>query len=103
MASKYSLAFSNAAKKDLEKLFNYISNELSNPSAASRLIDEIGKALRNIQVFPMSSPNINNEFVNDQTLRKLFVRSYIVFYRVKNNVIQVVRVLHATSNYQSIL
>ena len=53
--------------------------------------------------FPESCPYINNEYVKDKSLRKLIVNNYIAFYRVRDNEIQVVRVLYGMRNYEVLL
>ena len=91
------------AQKDLENIFDYIANVLNNPKAAFDLANEFQKSLENAQIFPQSYPSINNEYIKDKTLRKIFVNNYIVFYRFDFNALIVVRVLYGMSNYQEIL
>ena len=103
MASKLSLKIFPLAQADMEGIFAYIAVELKNPTAAIKQIDDFENAFDNICAFPESCPLIDNEFVNDKSLRKLIVNNYIAFYRIKGSEIQVVRVLYGMSNYQDIL
>lgn len=103
MASDYRLRIFPLAQADLESIFRYISTELKNPTAAINLIDEFGKAFDNVCAFPKSCPFVYNEYVKDGTLRKLVVNNYIAFFRVKDDEIQVVRVLYGMRNYQDLL
>jgi addiction module RelE/StbE family toxin len=96
---KYSLRIYPKAKKDLEDIFSYISTELLNYKAALDLIKKFEEALNNICYFPELCPLIDNEFVKDNTIRRLVVNNYNVFYRFINNEIQVVRVLSSMNNY----
>lgn len=96
---KYSLRIYPKAKKDLEDIFSYISNELLNYKAALDLIEKFEEALNNICYFPELCPLIDNEFVKDNTIRRLVVNNYNVFYRFINNEVQVVRVLSSMNNY----
>lgn len=91
------------ARLDMEQIFDYIAVKLCNPQAAIRLINDFEKAFENVCLFPESYPYINNEYVKDKTLRKLIVNNYIAFYRVKDNEIQVVRVLYGMRNYEALL
>lgn len=91
------------ARHDLEEIFEYVSNTLINYMAATKLIEEFEEAFQRISLFPEICPLIRNDNVDDKTLRKLLVDNYIVFYRVKNKEIQVVRVLHGMRNYEDIL
>ena len=103
MASKYQLNIFPMAQADMEQIFQYIALELCNPTAALGQINDFERALDNVCAFPESCPYIRNEYVKDKTLRKLVVNNYIVFYRVKNEEIQVVRVLYGMRNYEAFL
>lgn len=87
----------------MEQIFNYIAVELCNPTAAIGQINDFEKAFENVCSFPESCPYINNEYVKDKSLRKLIVNNYIAFYRIKDNEIQVVRVLYGMRNYEALL
>ena len=63
-----------------------------------------------IKIYPLAQQDmdeifnyISNEYVKDQSLRKIIVNNYIAFYRIKDDEIQIVRVLYAMSNYQELL
>ncbi len=91
------------ARLDMEQIFDYIAVELCNPTAAIGQINDFEKAFENVCTFPESCPYINNEYVKDKSLRKLIVNNYIAFYRIKDNEIQVVRVLYGMRNYEPFL
>ena len=101
MPNKYVLKIFLKAQRDIESIYLYISKVLFNEKAASEFSNELEAALKTVCDFPESFPLINNEFVDDPTVRKLLVKKYIVFYRLNNNEIQVIRVLHGMSNYYS--
>ena len=101
--NKYQLKIFPMARLDMEQIFDYIAVELCNPTAAIGQINDFEKAFENICTFPESCPYINNEYVKDKSLRKLIVNNYIAFYRVRDNEIQVVRVLCGMRNYEPFL
>ena len=103
MANKYNLQIFPLAQLDMEQIFEYISVELCNPTAAINQINDFEKAFENVCTFPESCPYINNEYVKDKSLRKLIVNNYVAFYRIKNHEIQVVRVLYGMRNYEALL
>ncbi len=102
-SKKYQLKIFPLARLDMEQIFEYIAGELCNPTAAIGQINDFEKAFENVCSFPESQPLINNEYVKDKSLRKMVVNNYIAFYRVKDNEIQVVRVLYGMSNYEILL
>ena len=101
--NKYQLKIFPLAKLDMEQIFEYIAVELCNPTAAIGQINDFEKAFENVCIFPESHPYINNEYVKDKSLRKLIVNNYIAFYRIRDNEIQVVRVLYGMRNYEELL
>ena len=101
--NKYQLKIYPLAQLDMEQIFDYIAVELCNPTAAIGQINDFEKAFNNVCTFPESQPYINNEYVKDKSLRKLIVNNYMVFYRVRDNEIQVVRVLYGMRNYEGLL
>ena len=103
MTNKFTLKIFPLAKLDMEQIFNYIAIELSNPAAAIKQINDFESAFKNICDFPESCPYINNEYVKDKSLRKLVVNNYIAFYRIKNNEIQLIRVLYSMRNYEQLI
>lgn len=101
--NQYQLKIFPFAQLDMEQIFDYISVELCNPTAAIGQINDFEKAFENVCAFPESCPYIKNEYVRDKTLRKLIVNNYVAFYRIRDKEIQVVRVLYGTCDYESIL
>lgn len=91
------------ARLDMEQIFDYVAVDLCNPTAALGLINDFEKAFANVCAFPESCPIINNEYVKDKSLRKLVVNHYIAFYRIRENEIQVIRVLYGMRNYEMLL
>ena len=103
MGNKLKLLIYPAAQEDMEQIFSYISEKLCNPTAAIKQIEDFENALDNVCLFPQSCPLTENEYVKDRTLRKLVVNNYIVFYRVKNEEIQVIRVIYGMRDHVKIL
>ena len=92
-----------SASKDIENIYNYISLDLANPIAANNFIVDLSDTFEKIVMFPKMYPIIDNPFIKDKLVRKALVKSYIVFYKVAVNEIQVLRVLYSRSNYQTLL
>lgn len=103
MKNKFKLKIFPLAQRDIEEIFDYIAIKLCNPTAAIRLINDFEEAFEIVCLFPESCTCVNNEYIKDKTLRKLIVDSYIAFYRIMNNEIQVIRVLYGMRDYEAIL
>ncbi len=103
MENKFALYLSPKASKDLEEIYLYILNVLKNLSAADNLMEEFHKTFSNLVDFPFMYPATNNVFSKNQDLRKIVIKNYFVFYRVREKRIEIVRILSSLLDYQNIL
>ena len=103
MESSYILKISELAREDLDGYSKYISVNLSNPQAAKKFITDIEIALQNLLFFPFSCPLLDNNLVKKNGVRKLLVNRFLVFYKVEVNIIEILRIMHSTRNYQDII
>ena len=101
--NQYQLKIFPLARLDMEQIFEYIAVELGNPAAAIGQIDDFERAFETVCAFPESCPMINNKYVKDKSLRKLIVNHYIAFYRIKNDEVQVVRVVYGMRDFEALL
>lgn len=103
MENNFEVVIFPLAQADMEEIFNYISNNLKNKIAAGKLINDFKRTIEIIRLFPESFPLINNEYVNDKNIRKVSLKNYIIFYRIVNYEIQIIRVLHGLQKYEKLL
>lgn len=103
MGNNYDLVLFPTAVEDMEKIFEYIAVDLSNPIAAIKMIDSFNKAFENICFFPESYPLTKNEFLENKNFRKAIVKKYIIFFTVEKNEIKVYRVIYGMRNLEKLL
>ena len=101
--NNFSLKITKIAKNDLENIFKYISIELANKTAAENLINIFKRRFNDLCIFPISYPLCSNEFIKYKTIRKLIVQKYIVFYKVEQKDVVIIRVLHELMDFINIL
>lgn len=80
MACKWTYQFTQKAKSDLDSIVSYISVELSNPKAASDLLEKLQGVIEEARSFPASGAPVINEFLETNEVRKKFAGNYIVYY-----------------------
>ena len=87
------------AEQDIGDIWDYIADD--NIEAADRVLDALDNALHRIA----KNPGIGHmrEELADRRHRFLLVYSYLVVYRSEAKPLQVIRVLHAARDVQSIL
>ena len=103
MENSFVVVLSPKPKKDLEEVYLYIFQVLKNPKAADNLMEEFQSVFVNLLNFPFMYQITNNKFTKNQDIRKIVVKNYLVFYRVKGKRIEIIRVLSSLINYQNVL
>lgn len=99
----YNIVFSPEAIKDLEETKTYITEELCNEQAAVKIVSKILKDIRMLSQFPESAPLLSSIVDFDTNYRFLVCGNYIAFYRLGENEVRVLRILHARRNFMQIL
>ena len=87
------------AKQDVNDIWDYIAND--NIEAADRVLD----ALDNAMIRLATNPGIGHwrDELTDKRHRFLLVYSYLIVYRHATKPLQIIRVLHAARDVQSML
>ena len=94
---KYQLT--RSAKRDLEKIYDYIAED--NVRAAGRMIERFSTAFRKLA----ETPGLGHlrEDLTSEPFRFWAVGPYLIVYLEKSEPLQILRVIHAARDVQSIL
>lgn len=90
--------FTPAATADLEGIWLTIA--VDNPRAADRVIDEIHGKTEQLRDFPKSGqrrPEI------DENARALVYGDYLILYRVANDSVDIIRIVHGARDRTALL
>jgi toxin ParE1/3/4 len=85
------------AEKDLDQISDYIAND--NPQAALRLLGRIEERCQRLAEMPETG-RARDELA--EGLRSGIVGNYVIFYRLDDEGIQVIRVLHGSRDLPSL-
>ena len=101
----YQLEYLPIAMQDMVEISRYISYELLNPTAASKLADEMIKVAEDIVAFPYSRPVHITPKSLKQEYRRLAVKNYVMFYWVDETEKKIViaRVIYARRDFDKLL
>ena len=91
------------AMDDLEEIWTYISDELSNPSAARNTIDGILKAVERLKVFSGAGAVLTFSDGINSGYRFVKYGNYLAFYRVIESDVFVDRIIYGKRDYMSVL
>ena len=100
---KYGVEYSKEAKQDLIEIKKYIKEILHQPKAAQKITCGIIKQIDSLKENPKIYSIIDGNMLDKLQIRKFIVYNYIVFYRLKNNRIQIIRVLYGRRNWINLL
>jgi addiction module RelE/StbE family toxin len=101
----YHLKIVPAAMDDLDDIYSYITNHLSNEDAAIHLMDRIESNIKRLKKFPLSCSLVRDDILREKGYRKLIIDHYVVFYLVDETKKQVniMRVLYGKRKYEDLL
>ena len=98
---KYKVLIFPAAKQDLQELIDYINEPSSFDD--STLYDQIVEHAASLAELPFRYPLMKNPVLRAKGYRVLVVHSYLVFYVVMGDVVQIRRILHGKRQYGFLL
>ena len=93
------ILYSPKSRKDLDRIFDYIHDDLNNPIAAEKIVKGILNKISELKEYPQLGSvwylenNINSGF------RFLKYDNYIIFYQITKETILIVRILHRLQDY----
>ena len=100
---KYNIVYSKESKQDLIGIKQYIKYNLQEPDIAQKLISKMREEIDNLKYNPEIYSIINDDLIKRLEIRKMIVNNYIVFYRVKKDNIEIVRIMYGRRNWINLL
>lgn len=82
---QYKVKFLDEAENDILRVASYISNELYNPNAATKLIKNMRKLANGLKEMPRRHPVYEAYAPLKQEFRKIVVGNYVMFYFINDN------------------
>lgn len=101
----YKVEYLPIAQQDIADIATYIARNLSNPTAAEKLVSEMVSAASKLVDFPYIYPTFTPIKPLAHEFRKLIVKNYIMFYWVEEDkkVVTIARVIYARRDYERLL
>ena len=100
---KYNIEYSMESKQDLIDIKRYIKYNLQEPNTAQKLITKIKREIDSLKDNPEMYSIIDDDIIKRFKIRKLVIDNYIVFYRINDENIQIVRVMYGRRNWITLL
>ena len=93
------LIWTQSAQSDLQNIFNYIEED--SEVQATLFLDELISQPENLIEFPNLGRIVPE--IGVKSIRELVFESYRIIYRVKNKLIEILRVIHSRRNLHLII
>ncbi len=103
MDKVYTLSYLPMFEQDVAVVRDYIANDLQNPIAALRLIDDTERAIKKRLKNPLGFEPYRSAKDRTQPYYRINIRSYAVFYVVIGNVMEVRRFVYSRRNLPEIV
>lgn len=97
------LKYTPEAIRDLQETRDYIGKVLHNPKAAKRIIESILEQCESLKEYPNLGISFCGRLDEETDLRYLICERQLVFYRIAEDRILVVRILDGRTDYLKIL
>ena len=91
---KYQLRYLPLFEQDLIQTVRYISNELQNPDAAEKLLDDIERAILKRLDNPLAFEPFQSIKRRALPYYRIYIRNYAIYYVVTDGVMEVRRLLY---------
>lgn len=98
---KYTVRLYPRAYRDLDGIYAYIAEQLSEPAVAARMIDALEEAIFSLEAFPERGSARRVGAYANQGYRQIFVKNYVIVYRVlkESKEVHIVTVRYAPSQF----
>jgi len=90
-------------QQDLDSITDYITYTLEAPKAASNLLDELEKSIKDLKMFPLAHRLYRPIKPILTEYRVLTVKNYLVFYVVLEKTIEIHRIIYKKRNLSQLL
>lgn len=82
-SNKYRSVIIKQAEEDIAETLEYISKNLSNPTAAGNLLTDIIDTIDRITMFPYAMPTLKSEIIESSAeYRRAEVNNFVLIYKV---------------------
>lgn len=97
----YTVKLYSRAYADLDQIYGYIAHSLLEPGAAEHLVGELEEAIFSLEQLPERGALRRIGAYANRGYRQLFVKNYVIIYRVleKEKEVHIVTIRYAPSQF----
>ncbi len=97
----YTVKLYPRAYRDIEDVYRYIAEKLSEPTVAENMINDFEKAIYSLEQMPERCPERQIGIYANRGYRQMFVKNYVIIYRVikEGKEVHIITVRYAPGNF----
>ena len=101
----YKIRIMKPAQIEMRETYQYIAEDLQNPTAASRRITLIDEAIQSLKKNPTRFPLVRDDYLASKGYRMIVVKNHLVFFVVREEAkaVSVMRVLYGRRDWLRML
>ena len=103
MEKKYKIKYLPLFYNDLDQITDYIIYKLNNEIAANNFVNELENEIKKRAYNSEAYEKYISTRKRKNTYYKIYVKNYIVFYTVKDNIMEVRRILYSRRNFDKLI
>ncbi|MBI4682920.1 MAG: type II toxin-antitoxin system RelE/ParE family toxin [Nitrospirae bacterium] len=101
MKKKYKIKYLPVAQRDLVEIIEYIKTD--SPLSAYKFFDRFDKSVVKLEDFPFMGQIPKDNRLHRLKYRIFVIDSYLIFYVVKDAIVEIRRILHGKRRYSFLL
>lgn len=99
----YKIIVTASAEKDLNDIADYIAFGLKEPETALKQIKRIADKIYELETMPKKYAVLADEYLSSRGYRMSKCDNYLIFYRIEERKVYIIRVLYSRREWTEIL
>jgi len=99
----YQLKYLPIARRDLQDLVDYIAYDLEVPEVALKMLPTLETEILSLQENPFRGSIYSSSRKSNCQYRKIFVKNYVIFYLIFENIVEIQRVFYNGRNMNKLI
>lgn len=101
--NKYTIKYTETFVKQFNNILKYFIYKLQNKIAAENFYDEVIKEIEKRSEYLESFEKYNSKKKRKNTYYRIYVKNYTIFYIIKDNAMEVRRILSSRRNFDKLI
>ena len=103
MKKKYKIIYLPLFYRDLDKITDYIRYKLENEIVANNFVNELEEEIKQRAYNPDSFEKYTSIRKRDSIYYRIYIKNYTVFYTVKDDIMEIRRILFSKRNFDKLI